>query len=241
MLAVGEERKPSPAAPLAGGTTAAFLSHFLVNDDQRGPYCRLPIRSADRGSYPFCIETDVVAIIVPLPDKVFMKAETAELAAGKALKGLAKARYDLAQRMLGAGSTWDVRPDFYDEIAADKAVRRTYLTFGWRYKARAVRSTLPVSLKEEILSTQFPRFVWVTEFYLPAGALSLDPTAREVMGHVVNDATGSRFSDSPLVLHAPGISLIWRYDPAGKAPSSKRTVLIDTAWAPSRPKVRGGS
>jgi hypothetical protein len=238
VLAVGAERAANPSVPNASCTTAQFVSHFLVNDDQRGAYRRLAMKSVDSGAYPYCIEQDLTVIVVPLPDKVFMKAETAELAATKALTHLASTRHSLAQRVL-SGKQWDVEPGFYDAVEADRVVRRTYLTFGWRYKARAVRNAFASALKEELLATQFPRFVWVTEFYSLTGALAPDPDNREVMAHAVVDATGSRFTDSPLVLDAPGISLIWRYDPAGREPSSKRTVLANTVWSPSRPKARG--
>jgi len=239
VLAVGTERAPIPIAPAGGGTTAEFVTHFLVNDDQRGPYCRLAIQSADRGTYPFTIESDLVVLIVPLPDKVFMKAETAELGAVKALERLANTRLPLAQRVLGGARPWNVEPGFYDDVAQHRTMRRTYLTFGWRYKARAVRNSLSNDLKEELLETQFPRFVWVTEFYSPGGSVAAAGSQRPVMAHAVIDATGSRFSDSPLVLDAPGISLIWRYDPTGKEPSSQRTILADPVWSPSQPKIRG--
>lgn len=240
VLAVGAERALNPPVPTSGCTTAQFISHFLVNDDQRGAYRRLAVKQGTSGSYPYTIDGDLVVIIVPLPDKVFMKAETAELAAMKALRHLGSTRTSLAQRVL-PGTAWNVEPTFYGEVENDLVIRRTYLTFGWRYKARALRNSLANALKEELLATQFPRFVWVTEFYSPAGAIAQECSHRQVMAHAVVDATGSRFSDSPLVLDAPGISLIWRYDPSGKEPSSKRTVLADTVWSPSLPKTRGAS
>jgi hypothetical protein len=241
VLVVGTERSPSPRAPTQAATTARFLTHFLVNDDQRGPYCRLPIHANRSGDYPFRLKRDLVAMFVPLPDKVFIKAEVAELRSFRSLRGLASRRYQLAssKNLLGPHTKWDVEPDFYKQVEAGAIVMRTYLTFGWRYKQRALRNTLAEELQAEILETQFPRFVWVTEFYKQEGARARDPAVWEVMGHAVVDATTSSFSDAPLVLDAPGISIIWRYDPAGKEPLSRRRVIAKESWGPSRPKVRG--
>lgn len=239
VVVVGTERAQHPRRLTRGATTAHFLTHLLVNDDQRGPYCRLPIRSRQSGDYPFRLERDLVALVVPLPDKVFMKAEVAELRSVRFLAGLASARYDLVKRLLGAVTAWDVAPDFYAAVERQEIVRRTYLTFGWRYKARTLRNAVSEELKEELLDTQFPRFVWVTEFYTLEGARPCFADEREVMGHAVVDATGSGFSDSPLVLDAPGISIVRRYDPTGKEPLTRRTVLANERWCPSRPKIRG--
>lgn len=239
VVVVGTERSKRPSKPVGTATMASFLTHFLVNDDQRGPYCRLPIRRRQRGDYPFRLERDLVALVVPLPDKVFMKAEAAELRSVRSLTNLASTRYDLAKWLLGAGSPWDVSPAFYEDVLRREVVLRTYLTFGWRYKARALRNRLSDALKTQLLEMQFPRFVWVTEFYSKDSALAQQPSQREVMGHAVVDATGSGFDDSPLVLAAPGLSIILRYDPADTDTQPSPRVLASETWLPSSPKVRG--
>lgn len=244
VVAVGSERCAS--INITGlpqrSTQADFLTHFLVNDDQRGTYLRLPLRSADlTAEYPYSLEVNLLYLIVPLPNKVFMSAEIAEAIArdfctqiGTQVQGL------VSQSFLPPGiATWSPCPEFYQQLASDPIIARTYLTYGWRYKARMLKNTVSEQLKQELLRRDFPRFVWVTEFSLPSESTDHDPCLRKVRAHVVNDATGSRFWESTLLADLPGISIFWDFDPSQSGAPPSRPVHFSADSGGYFPKVRG--
>ncbi|WP_143216400.1 hypothetical protein [Acetobacter sp. DmW_043] len=218
VVAIGVERglsedcKTSSLEP----TTADFYTHFLVNDDQRGVYCRLPILEENSTEeYPFVLNRDIKFILVPLPGKVFLTAEAAEVVARDTINSLSKNRFDLSQQSLQTGEKWDENPDFYKEVDNEKIVSRTYLTYGWKYKSRMLRNASSDNLKRILLRTQFPKYVWVTEFSEYATSKNLDPCLRRIQSHVVIDATGSRFWESRLIAHTPGLLYSWQYNSDG--------------------------
>jgi hypothetical protein len=215
------------------------VSHFLVNDDQRGAYCRLPVSGGPTPDYPFCFDTDLKFILVPLPEKVFVTAEVAELIAGDILAQVTAQRQGLATQVLGAGSGWDVDPPFYDDLANGRLVTRTYLTYGWKYKARALRNGSPPRLTSELMQTEFPRYVWVTEVSEASKMGEAEACNRSIRAHVVVDATGSRFWDSVLLADVPGLSLFWHFDPALPGSQASITLRGDTEANSYFPKIRG--
>lgn len=242
VVAVGTERTDTrdlsafPAQP----TTGEFVTHFLVSDDQRGPYCRLPVHAADRSAdYPFCLETDLKLLLVPLPGKVFLTAETAELVGRDLLKQVATQRVALASRSLGPSSGWDVDSSFYDLVLQDSAVARTYLTYGWKYKARMLRNQCAEHLRKELLALQFPKYVWVTEFGRADELNSLDPCSRQIRAHTVIDASGSRFWDSQLIVDAPGLTVFWQFNPASPSVNPAIVIEASASASPYWAKIRG--
>lgn len=242
IVAVGVERVDAatvgalPPRP----TDAEFLTHFLVNDDQRGTYCRLPIASQhSSGEYPFCLETDLKFILVPLPAKVFMTAEAADIISENMLMQVAARRTELAAIALGPNSGWDVEQEFYSAVSAGTLIRRTYLTYGWKYKARMLRNTVPEPFKAELLLMQLPRYVWVTEYAVAAEAQSLDPCQRRIRAHVVVDGTGSPFGEAPLILQAPGLSVFWQYNPDNRIPVPVPVIVATDTCDAYWPKIRG--
>jgi len=242
LVAGGVERatQMDPASVPPGSTWAEYLTHFIVNDDQRGVYRRLPILASDAApTDPFCLETDLRYLLVPLPEKVFMTAEVAELIAVDIVNRVAAKRMELAEQALGPNSGWDQDPAFYAAVAAKGLVARTYLTFGWKYKARALRNRLSDQMRAELLQTQLPRFVWVTELSYPAETAQLNPCERLVRAHVVVDATGSRFWDSILIVDTPGLSIFWHFDVGGPIAAPRLVIHADNTSQPYWPKIRG--
>lgn len=223
-------------------TMAEFTTHFLVNDDQRGVYRRLPVAIADKtGEYPFCLDTDVKFIMVPLPSKVYMTAEIAEVISRDAVRTASIQRAALVAEALSPedAAQWNPDSEFYLAVAAETLVTRTYLTFGWKYKSRAIRNGISERLKSELLLTQFPRYVWITEYSFRAEVTDLDSCKRLIRGHVVVDATGSRFWDSALIVDLPGLSLLWRFDPSNPAAGQRLVISAELDSAPYWPKIRG--
>jgi hypothetical protein len=247
VVAVGRDLKPAGSIESQNRPTWAELTqNFLVHDDQLGSHCALPVREADRhADYAWTVENDVTYAIVPLPDKVFMTADVAEKIARENLENIVadRARYVERARAGEHSAKFDANidkldADFYG-AEADGLVARTYLTYGWKYKRRALRNRFPDQFKTELLTKQFPRYVWVTEFSLPSEADAIDVCAAKVRAHVVIDATGSKFWDSALVLQIPGLSIFWTFNPA-EAGAVRRLIfrLADKA-EPFLPKTRG--
>ncbi len=244
VVAVGAERRDDldlsslPPSP----TSAEFITHILVNDDQRGSYCRLPQLKSDKtDEYPFCLETEVTFIMVPLPSKVYMTAEIAETMARDVVEQISVECKILAGKVLGQddAQNWDEDPEFYTAASTKTLLARTYLTFGWKYKARMMRNGVSDRLKSELLGRQLPRYVWVTEFSMPLESASHDPCHRLVRGHVALDATGSRFWQSKLVVDVPGLLFVWSFDSANPGAGTKLAVNATKGSQPYRPKIRG--
>jgi hypothetical protein len=244
VVAVGAERRDDldPALLPNAPTSAEFITHILVNDDQRGSYCRLPQLEADKtDEYPFCLETEVAFIMVPLPSKVYMTAEIAETIARDVVKQVSAAPKSWAEKALGPedAADWNENPVFYQAALSETLLARTYLTFGWKYKARMMRNGVSDRLKSELLGRQLPRYVWVTEFSMPLESASHDPCHRLVRGHVALDATGSRFWESKLVVDVPGLLFVWSFDSSNPGAGTKLAVNATKGSQPYWPKIRG--
>ncbi|EZP49948.1 hypothetical protein [Sphingomonas sp. RIT328] len=251
VIAVGTRLGGTHAgsSPKYGATTGDRVEHILVHDDQRGVYLPLAVGKQstsnaapcgeDRGPDDYTLD-DALFLIVPLPNKVFIKAEVAETLARDKVSRVAKNRAQhLRDEHPGLSlEDWAVDPAFY-ATAANDLVARTYLTLGWKYKRRLMRNMVDEELKNEVSGMQLPRYVWVTEFSLKDDVADTDPCRRRVRSHVLIDATGSGYEDPVLVTHLPGIILAETFDPAepGSPTRTKLHVLLEDA--PYFPKVRG--
>lgn len=237
-----------PDAPGDRPSTAQRVTHLLVNDDQRGTHRWLPVAKEDRTEdYPWTLEEDALWIMVPLPSKVFMTGENAEELSRDLLEGFvenAEKYRERAQKSAPEGSPTfgpilNVDASFYG-VPPKQLVSRTYLTFGWKYKRRALRNRLPDPFKSELLGKHFPRYVWVTEFSLPDDLNGYDVCKRKVRAHIVLDATGSKFfGESNLIAHIPGLSLFWTFDPADPMASRGLAWRATNDAEPFHPKIRG--
>jgi hypothetical protein len=80
IVAVGHTlRKLAPSDSLSHEPTRAdFVRCLLVNDDQLGCYLRMPLIAGDALSETPYDANNIVYIIVPLPEKVYTPAESAE-------------------------------------------------------------------------------------------------------------------------------------------------------------------
>lgn len=248
VVAIGRVMRERGDADLPDNPTSAeLISHLIVSDDQRGCICRLPVKGTDRSpDYPWTLEEDAVYAVTPLPGKVFMTGEVAETLSRDILEG-ALGRVDeyrdLARSRAGAGSETlgsakAVDPSFF-AVPPSRLVARTYLTYGWRYKRRALRNRLPRAFKDELIRNQFPRFVWVTEFSLPDDLRGFDQCQRKVRAHVVIDATGSKFGESTLVVQVPGLSIFWTFDATNPVKTHGLIFRATEEAEPFLPKVRG--
>lgn len=246
VVVTGHTRKIFKTAPNLPprSTRAAFCDHFLVHDDQRGPHLRLPIiLGTPHSQTPYSLE-DVYAIIVPLPGKVFAKAESTERIARDHLQkycaewGSMRAAY--SQYLGTSAAAGEI---FAGLIDRGNIVARTYLTYGWKYKARMLRSYGAVELKEIVQNHEFPRFVWVTEFGTAASFNQVDESQVRIEAHCVQDATSDatphEFWDSKCIFHAPGFIWTWTHDPANQFGNYKETIITVRDEQTYGMKIRG--
>ena len=248
---------PKTKAP-DGAALGDRVQDFLVNDDQRGIYLRLP---PGRHQRPTTTKAATVAptpattseeegysldeakfLIVPLPNKVFIRAKIAETLARDKVARLSAQRSEHVKDSHPdlPFEDWKVDPEFYGAESTE-LVARTYLTHGWKYKQRLMRNMVSEELKDEVTGIQLPRYVWVTEFSLPKDVADPDPCKRLVRSHVVIDATGgtSEHEDAVIISHLPGIIVpnpSDPFDPVGETRPRLRVLLADQ---PYYPKVRG--
>ncbi|QCB43333.1 hypothetical protein E5673_14775 [Sphingomonas sp. PAMC26645] len=241
VVAVGTVIASTRKSPDGDAHMADRITHLIVNDDQNGAYRRIAVASPKKAvrSADYTLK-DAIFLLVPLPSKVYMKAEVAETIARDKVRFVAtnRSKHIKEARADIKPADWAVDPDFY-ATKPEQLVARTYLTHGWKYKHRLMRNGVADDLREELAFVHLPRYVWVTEFSLPEDVASLDPCRRKIRAHVVLDATGSRFEDSVLLTHLPGIIIGQSFDPAnpGAEPMTSLRVLLEDA--PYYPKIRG--
>jgi hypothetical protein len=217
VVVVGDTFQPlDPPTLSTSRPNAGELSpYFLVHDDQLGPNLRMPAFSGlPLAQTPYNVRDHVLYIIVPLPDKVFLPAETAERTAWDYLQWRIGEWADLkAAHDSVIGSSAQLGDAVATAASQNQIIARTYLTFGWKYKQRMLKSGAAPALRERIAIHDLPRMVWVTEFARLADINNLDPQQRAIFGHCVIDATATGPAHAPLVFHSPGFVTIYRQLP----------------------------
>jgi hypothetical protein len=222
-------------------TFALGVEHFLVQDDQSGPYQPMHLKLQRDASgrpepnAPWSLE-DCQYLVVPMPDKVFLTGEDAEALARDLLAEMIADRERLLEGVSGDASA-PLDQDLVNAVVGGRIVARTYLSHGWSYQKRAIYNNLPASLKEEVSQVQFPRFVWVTEFFLPSACQSNQLSDEAVVAHIVVDATGSPFWDSYLVADIPGLAIVWSFEARSPLTTAAAVFLRTnrtTGYAPKR-------
>lgn len=232
----------SPKAPMIlplRPTRAEYCAAYLVNDDQRGSNLRLsttpngPIAEVTRN-----VLENTAVLIIPLPSKVYLPAETAET--------IAWAMIDLyandwpSYKSMNAGKLGSSEPLGDAAVSArssNSLIARTYLTYGWKYKHRAIRNNLSVDIKKIVRGLDVPRYVYVTEFSLTSQLDGRSLAERRILGHAVVDATAKHHDfEAVLLFHAPGLCL-WHSH--GSKNDLVRYVVASTDDKEYFPKVRG--
>lgn len=185
-------------------TRSVFCEAFLVNDDQRGYALRMPLGAGSAvAETPYNVADHCCFILVALPNKVYMKAEVAEQISWSFVRQYPQIIEQLLEE------TQKERLDEREKFAASSKngllIARTYLTYGWKHKKRIIRSSANDLVKYLISETDFPRFVWVTEFGYFDELNYLDPSRRNILAHAVVDATSTQYIDNLIFAHVPGL------------------------------------
>jgi hypothetical protein len=153
-------------------------------------------------------------MIVPLPDKVYVTAESAEVIAWDYLRFYVEEWDSMtASPGVALGTSVASGGRVVHGYSNSGVIARTYLTFGWKYKQRILRSCAHEGLKEEIAFLELPKMVWVTELGLIEDLNKLDPDERRIFGHCVIDATSKGRFQPPVLFHAPGFVTTYKQQP----------------------------
>lgn len=219
---------------------ASFCEFFLINDDQRGINLRMPVHpNTAYSEVPYSVHGYVPYIIVPLPNKVFMAGEAAERISWDMIDQYTR-DWDAHKSLhSGLGHSFQLGDKLVSDSQRGAIVSRTYLTYGWKYKARMLKNNISSDFKSALFYHDLPRFVWVTEFGTLASLNHLDVRRRRIFAHNVVDATASRFWESRCIFHAPGMSIRYFPDPANPFGDLTDAVTPSRDDAPYFPKVRG--
>jgi hypothetical protein len=242
VVAVGHTLKTLASAdPLSAEPTRAdFVRCILVNDDQRGCYLRMPNSAGDSiAETPYTTE-HIAYIIVPMPEKVYTPAESAEKYSWDLLH-----RYQIEWPTIKSayvnqlGKSINSAENFWAKLNANEVVARTYLTYGWRYKQRIIQNSCSPELKDAVYKQDFSRFVWVTEFGTRDSFNHLDENQIRIFSHSVVDATSSRFWEGRSIFHAPGIVSRLFHNPTNPFDDYLNAITLCPNDSPYGIKIRG--
>lgn len=226
---------PLPSDP----TLAEYCEAFYANDDQIGPNIRVPVStgSAIAETY-YSIDSNAIYLIVPLPEKVYLPAETAEALAWDCIKKYSNDWSNFKSRHANKlGTSVQLGDSFVAELAANAVIARTYLTHGWKYKHRGIRNKFTNPIRQVIRSLETSRFVYVTEFTTIKATSTKQKYDRRIFAHCVVDATAKHEElDSVLLIHAPGFCKWRAHDRYGSYQEKVAPIKSSTEYYP---KIRG--
>lgn len=240
VIATGQVLRETPRGALPKRPTRAeYCEAFYVNDDQTGPNIRVAISPGSAVSEAhYNVEDNVQHLMIPLPDKVYLPAETAEVIAWNCINNYAQDWPAFKARHAGKlGTSEAMGDDLAAKLQANEVIARTYLTYGWKYKHRGIRNRFSNPERQVIRNLEVPRFVYVTEFTTTNLVTAKPKYERRILSHCVIDATAKHQDmDSVLLMHAPGFCSWQSQDKAGKVQQKVAPVKDATSYYP---KVRG--
>lgn len=219
-------------------TRGEYVSAFLVNDDQLGPNVRMAVASGGAIAEASYTIRDAFALIIPLPSKVYLPAESAEVFAWDMIDRYVKDwSAHTASNFGKLGSSEGLGQTLIDAHAKNELIARTYLTYGWKHKNRAIRNRLTNEVKKVVRDLDVPRYVYVTEFAVRQRLDSLELPQRRIVAHAVVDATAKHQDlEAVILFHAPGMCIWHAHGPKG---SFVRHVIASRDDTDYFPKVRG--
>lgn len=229
-----------------------FVRALIVHDDQRGPYRLMPLRQSDITALPtnrlltegdkvLTVEDVVTHMFVPLPMRVFLRADRADTVSGDYLESfVAILGKQMLERLADEAEDVSAVETFFDLVRTKRLIRRTYLTSAGRYRHHLAKSDLDEDIKAELITRSLPHFIWVTELISPDEAAAEGDDARRVIGHMVVNATSSTDPNSDLLLvHMPRMIIHRDLDGSlvdEEPPEAEdRPVDLDAMLAPARP------
>ncbi|MBN2684208.1 MAG: hypothetical protein JXR40_02915, partial [Pontiellaceae bacterium] len=177
------------------------IPDFFVNNDNTGPYVKMPIfkKGTSGGGLTF---EDVQSVIAILPREVTLRGEEAEGMAATYINEL------LAFKVGSPPITireWleNYRPEFAQLF--NILEYRTYLRPSIQYqkdlKLEKRTGALPAKLADELRILDYPKYVWITEFSSPTLLNHTDKKDRKCLGRVIVDPTSPANTKGVIVAH----------------------------------------
>lgn len=213
---VSDYSKVSNLTPVAGCNfiySSALNWAYVGNDDNGFPYQLITNNVGQQPQQlymPYSIN-QIKQFVAPLPEKVFLTAESFET---------------LVKAIL-------VRQDFgYDilspAIASETPVLRLFLTTGSSYKKRLTERGMGNMLVEDVYrNLPLPHFIWVCEI----SQQSIYPD--NILGEIIWDATRNAYEpDGWIALHYPEILIVDRGSALNALPDLIRFDLTDSTNYP---------
>jgi hypothetical protein len=172
---------------------------FYRQDDQRGPYLTVDDVFNDTHPPTSFVYSPWEALMIPLPQKLWLPPEPVEFKAGQLLLN--------ALPTALTGNTPGVA-NVVQLLAEKHLALRTYAVSSNAFKA-AVKGRIPSELVVQYRTARFPRYIWVVEAIDRLLRVRSEPC---VIGEAVFDATSSEISPTCLALHLAGYAWIRHSD-----------------------------
>jgi hypothetical protein len=241
VVATGQVLRPTVSTSLPKfPTRAEFCEAFYVQDDQQGPNIRMPVSptSSIGETAHYNLIENCQYLMVPLPEKVYLPAEKAEELSWDILTQHSNDWSSIkAKHGSKLGQSESLGDEFVSAFGKNQIIARTYLTYGWKYKHRMMRNSLPNAVRTIIRNLDTPRFLYVTEFYTVNSCSGKAIRDRRIFAHCAVDATAKNQDlDSVLLFHAPGMCMWHAHDDRDEFIRSVAAIKDDTGYFP---KIRG--
>jgi len=200
-----DEWHPQAIPAYAGPQSAQFyqsslwIDHFLIHDDNFGPYYTLSTRSLDV-DHPSVSAQWIIALYPISPKLTSAYAE--------AIAAIALANWRPSLATLGTGNWFDymMRQDWQYVLRSILLQKETYID---HLKTAIAHDGSTMTTSELSLLNSLPQWIWMVEFSLPA----LYTGNRSKLGEFILDAQTSPNTGNPLASIAaarmPSLLLIW--------------------------------
>ncbi len=178
------------------------IPDFFVNNDNTGPYIRIPIFPTSASSKKLTFG-NVQSIMAVLPREVTLRGEEAESMAISFIQEMLSSIPSEDSR----GSIRDIlcvyRPEFKPWLAQMES--RTFLRKSVDYqkelKQEINRGSLVPAVGKKLRMLDYPKYVWITEISSPALLNYEDKSKRKCLGRVVVDSTAPAKTKGVLSAH----------------------------------------
>jgi len=228
VAVVGHNFSASGKKPTYNEWNSEWVDYFYIQDDQRGPYRKLYVRSTRDA---MSIQDHVRYALVPCPPGVTLQAPT-----------VFRHIESLVEHIPGLSKVVTKDPDGrIGKAQLRNLMKRPYLRKSNDFK----RGLLPKAgyrgmsplFATAYRSMRMPKFVWVTELSTADLLSSTEASRRRILGEIVIDSTADHRSlrESFLAFHLAGRMIIRNPNAKGGPPIK---VLIDQAEEPYSHLVR---
>ncbi len=176
---------PEHASVLIGYRNTPDGLQFVASDDARRPY-----RTIDTWNLPATEAWQL--LIIPLPGRIYLAAENAQVTARAVLLELLHG--DPAQAGIA------------DELRQGRLRLQTYASTAADYRRHVrMRAGFPAEARMPLATSPASHWLWITELQDP-----LAPPGADTVAEIATDATGDQWTPNALFALVPGAVLRWR-------------------------------